>query len=104
MLLPVNTLRQPLQQSEGYYDIRDRLAERLVLTDAVTEGVQEGYKFTGKFSLCVRVGAWLALASYPCPNAGFFRVWTERQRGPGVKSDPPGRAHSRFNIIIRPFD
>ena len=44
------------------------------------------------------------IASYPCPNAGFFRVWTERQRGPGVKGDPPGRAHSRFNIIIRPFD
>jgi len=61
MLLPVNTLRQPLQRSEGYYDIRDRLAERLVPMDAVTEGVQEGCKFTRKISLCVRVGAWLAL-------------------------------------------
>jgi len=29
---------------EDCYDIRDRLAERLVLMDAVTEGVQEGHK------------------------------------------------------------
>jgi len=36
-------------------------AERLVPMDALTEGVQEGCKFTRKFSLCVRVGAGLAL-------------------------------------------
>ena len=52
--LPVNRLGQPLQQSEDYYDIRDRFSERLVLMDAVTEGVQEGCKLKRKFSLCVQ--------------------------------------------------
>jgi len=59
---PVNRLGQRLQQSEDHYDIRDRPAERLVLMDAITEGVQEGYKFKRKFSLCVWVCIFAGMA------------------------------------------